>query len=184
MCCRIRPVQLPTTATHHRRRSTSGASTSTSLSLHTGGAAGGGGARLVVEALSEVEVGLFETHRLSQGAWRSFAFDRVRASRASRASRACGDLMMLYAVELTHILNDPPQVWGPDMENEDVALEVEAMALSVLEGQHACILAYGQTGCAFCERRTNQHKAIASLRSHAPHTHTPSQITARARRTP
>lgn len=78
MCCRIRPVQLSTTAAHHHhRRRSSSTSTGTSLSLHAGGAAAGG-ARLVVEALSEVEVGLFETHRLSQGAWRSFAFDRVR----------------------------------------------------------------------------------------------------------
>ncbi len=37
-------------------------------------------------------------------------------------------------------------MWGPDQDNEDVALEVEALALSVLEGQHACVLAYGQTG--------------------------------------
>lgn len=38
------------------------------------------------------------------------------------------------------------QVWGPEQENEDVFLEVEALALSVLEGQHACILAYGMCG--------------------------------------
>jgi kinesin family protein C2/C3 len=38
------------------------------------------------------------------------------------------------------------KVWGPDTSQFDVFLDVEPLALSVVDGYNACIFAYGQTG--------------------------------------
>ena len=38
------------------------------------------------------------------------------------------------------------RVWGPQNSQEDVFVDVEPLALSTVEGSHACIFAYGQTG--------------------------------------
>lgn len=38
------------------------------------------------------------------------------------------------------------RVWGPETSQVDLFLEIEPLALSVVDGEPCCILAYGQTG--------------------------------------
>lgn len=37
------------------------------------------------------------------------------------------------------------RVWGPEASQSDVFFDVEALALSVVDGFNTCIMAYGQT---------------------------------------
>ena len=77
----------------------------------------GGDHAIVVEPLSETEVGVITNPLDSESViatqWKSFTFDKV---------------------------------WGPDASQFDVFLDVEPLALSVVDGYNACIFAYGQTG--------------------------------------